>query len=151
MIKKKSWTLLVALALLSSGCKDTTFKSSVPSFPVYLQLNILAEYPHFQPTNTGQYLVFKEPRFLTDAVGYGGVLIYIAMDANYHAYDLTCPHCLNPKTGVKVDGMFAVCPDCGECYDLSFGYATPTKGKSNEALRQYSAVYYAPYLTITDR
>lgn len=115
-----------------------------------MRINILAEYPHFQPSATGEYLVFLKPRYPTEAVGYAGILIFAAMDANYHAYDLACPHCLSREQGVEVDGFFAICPLCGEYYDLSYGLAVPTKGIASEALRQYNAVYGNGYLTITN-
>lgn len=114
-----------------------------------MRINILAEYPDFQSTSTGAYLIFQQPRYPTEAVGYAGLLIYVAMDAQYHAYDLACPHCLNQQQGVTIDGFFAVCPICKEQYDLSFGLAVPTKGIASEALRQYTATYSNGYLTIT--
>jgi len=137
------------VCFLLFGCKDTTYRSSVPAYPVGMRINILAEYPHFQPTATGEYLVFEQPRYPTEAVGYAGLLIFIAMDAQYHAYDLACPRCLDREEGVEMDGMFAVCPLCGEMYDLSFGLAVPTKGIAREALKQYTANYNNGYLTIT--
>ncbi len=141
----------IILLLLLSSCEDTTYRSSVPSYPVGMKINILAEYPHLQSTATGEYITFTEPRYPTEAVGYAGLLIYVAMDAQYHAYDLACPHCLSREDGVTVDGFFAICPLCGEEYDLSFGLAVPTKGISKEALRQYTATYSNGYLTITSK
>lgn len=150
-MKKTTTYPLFVLCLLFPACKDTTFKSSVPNYPVYLQLNILAEYPHFLNAPADKYLIFKHQRYPTDALGYAGLLVQRDMDGRFRAYDLACPHCLNRERTIEPDGLFAVCPICGEAYDLSYGLAIPTKGKSKEALRQYTAHYYNGYLTITDK
>ncbi|MCM1035333.1 MAG: hypothetical protein NC038_07060 [Paludibacter sp.] len=133
------------------ACNDTTFRSSVPSYPVHLQRNLLAEYPHFLNASADQYLIFKEQRYPTDALGYAGILVQRDMDARFRAYDLACPHCLNREQTIIPDGIFAVCPICQEAYDLSYGLGIPTKGKSKEALRQYNAQYNNGYLTITNQ
>jgi len=119
----------------------TTFVSSVPSYPVHMELNILAEYPNFVPSGGIQALTFTERRYATEAIGYAGLLVYTAFDEQYHACDLCCPHCLKRDKPVEVDGMFAHCPTCGEDYDISYGYATPSRGISKERLRPYYTSY----------
>lgn len=109
--------------------------------PVYMEINILAEYPHFVPTNTGAYLTFTQRRYSTEAVGYGGLLLYIGLDSQYHAFDMACPACLNPKKPIQPDGIYAVCPLCYEHYDISYGVGSPTKGIAREPLRHYSTSY----------
>ena len=129
------WLILMVLC----SCDDTTYRSSVPAFPVRMELNIWAEYPHFVQSNTLQYLVFQKPRYEgVDYVGYAGLLVHIGMDGAYHAYDLACPHCLSRDEVIEPDALFAVCPVCGEEYDLSYGLGVPVKGISKEALRQYT-------------
>ena len=149
MKRLKIYAALALLLVLAVSCdENTVYKSSVPSFPVYLQLNIAAEYPHFVPTNTSAYLTFTTPRYPTDALGYGGILIYIGLDAAYHAYDMACPVCLKRDQPVEVDGIYARCPLCGEEYDLSYGLAVPTHGISHEALRQYTVTADPTHLTV---
>lgn len=131
---------ILFLCLLWS-CGETTFVSSVPSYPVHMEINILAEYPNFVPTGGIQALTFTSPRYPTERVGYAGLLIYTAFDEHYHACDLCCPKCLLQNRPIEVDGMFARCPNCGEEYDLSYGYGTPTRGISRERLRPYTANY----------
>ena len=63
------------------------------------------------------------------------------MDGHYHAADMCCPNCVNKTKPVEVDGLYAVCPICGEAFDLSYGYAFPTKGITKYPLRQYQAIY----------
>ena len=87
-------------------------------------------------------------RLVTDRFGYAGVVVYIDGNGNYSAYDMACPNCVSQKDPVKVDGMLAICPLCGEEYDLGSGYATPQKGISNEALRRYSLIVSNRVITI---
>ncbi len=144
------YIIVVGIILFASGCEDTIYRSSVPSYPVSLRLNITAEYPHFVPTNTSAFLTFTQQRYPTDALGYAGILIYIGMDAAYHAYDMACPVCLRRDKPVEVNGLFARCPICTEEYDLSYGLAIPTHGISHEALRQYRVLLDNNYLTVRE-
>ena len=150
----KKLFLTLSIVLLSA-CSGTNFSSSVPSMPVRIDISILGKYVHFTPNNAGAYLEFlKPPKKYTEAYGYAGVVVYVTMDARYVAFDLCCPHCLNPAKPCRMDngqssnaklqtGIYAICPTCGEAYDLSYGLATPTNKnlKTKEALRQYNASY----------
>lgn len=141
--------LLGVIGLCMIGCDaNTTFRSSVPTYPVQFEINILAEYPGFVIGNGFQTLTFTKQRYYQDAIGYAGLLVWIGMDDQYHAADLCCPHCVNTRTAVEVDGFYAKCPVCGEEYDLSFGIANPTKGISKEMLRKYSTAFNGTKLMI---
>lgn len=143
--------LLIVLTLVLSilaGCEHTTTRSAVPSYPVHMELNIEGEYPHFRPNGQVSTMVFLAPRFPNEAVGYAGLLVFTAMDEKYHACDLCCPKCLKRDMPVEVDGMFATCPGCGEQFDISYGYCTPSKGIAKEALRLYNAYYAGGKLII---
>lgn len=138
----KRASLIIMLVLLLLGCENTTFVSSVPSYPVGMELNILGEFPHFTPSGGIDCMSFTTPRFPTEAVGYAGILVYTAFDNQYHACDLCCPHCVKRNAPVEWDGGFYMhCPTCGEDYDISYGLGTPTRGISNERLRPYHATY----------
>ena len=73
------------------------------------------------------------------------------MDGHYHAADMCCPNCVNKTKPVEVDGLYAVCPICGEAFDLSYGYAFPTKGITKYPLRQYQAILNNSYAGYTLR
>ena len=140
---------IIVLMLFSlSACNGYTYMSSVPAVPVQYVLNVLADDPTFVPANTGAYKIVKQKRFETDYIGYAGLLIYIGFDSQYHAFDLACPHCLNRQNTVEMNGMFAVCPICHEEYDVSYGYATPTTGKTKEPLRKYHCSWNGTTLTV---
>ena len=148
----KKWIKIWILAIAMMGCENTTFMSSVPSYPVQMVINILGEYPNFVAEGSINVLTFTSPRYPTEAVGYAGLLIYTAFDNQYHACDLCCPKCLKRSAPVEWDGGFYThCPTCGEDYDLSYGLGIPTRGISNERLRPYTALYGNGRLTISQQ
>ena len=155
----KGLTFLLFLPAFCACDTHTTYRSSVPSYPVNIRINTYeGTYVHFVPENTTLYMIVDKdgyhfngqtmPRKETDRFGYAGVVVYIDGNGNYSAYDMACPNCVSQKDPVKVDGMYAVCPLCGEEYNLYIGYATPQKGISNEALRRYSLIVSNRVITI---
>lgn len=152
-MKRLFYIAIISWMILFSGCdSNTTFQSSVPTYPVQFDLNILAEYPHFVPANGYQTMTITKQRYPQDYLGYAGLLLWTANN-QYYAADLCCPNCVHKGGAVEVDGIFARCPVCGEEYDLSAGLGVPTKGISHELLRQYSATYdnYMGILRIRQR
>lgn len=151
--------ILSLLLFLFTACEDTTFRSSVPYYPVSLKIDTNQDiYVNFKPACITSYVVADKDGYhfngitrmysgMGFAYGYAGVVIYITLGSEYMAYDLCCPHCLLQHKPVDVDGMFATCPTCGEEYNLDV-YGTPTKGISREALRRYSTLYSNGVLTI---
>lgn len=145
--------ILIGLMCLGIwGCSEhNNGTTSIPSYPVHLVLDLRSEFPHFVREGGYQTLLFTEKRVVTDCIGFAGIVVSVAMDGEYHAHDLGCPHCVRKEQPVQIDGFFATCPVCGEQYDLSYGYAFPTKGISKEALRSYTTRYNpsSGHLTIT--
>ena len=139
--------LPLVFLLLLSACEGTQ-KCDVPSYPVVFDMNIMSEYPHFVPDNGYQVMTFTEKRYARDLIGYAGLLVWVDMEGKYNACDLCCPHCLDPKQPVYVDGIWAVCPVCDEHFDLSYGLAVPTQGHTRQALRRFSAIYRGTTLSI---
>lgn len=136
---RKSWLYILGLLCLSA-CERLNYRSSVPNMPVHYTLNITREHPHFMVENGFQTMVVTSSIYEREYLGYAGLLIWTALDGQYHAADLGCPHCLKRHMPVEVDGLYAVCPICDEHYDLSYGYAIPTKGKTQEPLRKYQTI-----------
>jgi len=148
-------------ALLLCSCKDTTFKSSVPVYPVRVKINMdLGEFVHFRNQVQGDYIEVHKDGFsyngkwvypLGDAMyGYGGVLVYVGING-YDAYDLACPYCAGRGQcqTCTIDGIYAVCPHCGEQYDLASGTAMPQKSISKETLKRLKIVSSSNILTVT--
>ena len=137
----KRWILIGFIGSLLLGCEDFNNQNPVPYVPVSYTLKITEEYPHFMIDNGYQTMTITKPRYNYEYIGYCGLLIWIGMDGHYHAADMCCPNCVNKTKPVEVDGLYAVCPICGEAFDLSSGYAFPTKGITKYPLRQYQAIY----------
>jgi nitrite reductase/ring-hydroxylating ferredoxin subunit len=108
--------------------------------PVNYTLNITQEYPHFVVDNGYNVMTITKTRFDRECIGYAGLVVWIGMDGQYHAADLCCPHCLLKHKPVEVDGFYAICPKCEEHYDLSYGYANPTKGMTKFGLKMYQTI-----------
>ena len=133
----KHWLFILPCCLLLSACEKVNYRSSVPNVPVNYTLYITSEHPHFIVDNGFQTLTVTSSKYERESVGYAGLLIWTAMDGHYHAADLCCPNCLKRTKPVEVDGLYAICPICNEQFDLSFGFAIPTKGITDEPLRRY--------------
>lgn len=131
--------------------------------PVHVVIDTRGLFVHFVETNLNAYItvdadgyyengVFVKPTGAMEAWGYGGVVAYVSM-AGYVAYDLACPYCAGRgmKHSCEMDGIYAVCPHCGEQYELGSGYALPQNGISKEALRRLRIINSDGKLTITQQ
>jgi len=127
----------LTLVLTLTACDNTSTKSSVPDYPVRLDMDITAQYPHFIPENGYQTMTFIKKRHEGDYIGYGGLLVWVNATSQYCAADLACPKCLLPSHPVEVNGLYAICPTCGEAFDLSTS-AFPTTGIVNQPLKRYN-------------
>jgi nitrite reductase/ring-hydroxylating ferredoxin subunit len=136
----RRWLLIGLLLCSLLGCENFNNQNPVPYVPVNYTLKITEEHPHFMIDNGYQTMTITRTKFEREYLGYAGLLIWIGMDGNYHAADMCCPNCVNKTKPVEVDGLYAVCPICGEAFDLSYGYAFPTKGITKYPLRQYQAI-----------
>jgi nitrite reductase/ring-hydroxylating ferredoxin subunit len=85
------------------------------------------------------YKLFPQPTIVGEYTGFGGVIVYHALDDNFYAFDLACPVEANRTIRVEMDddGIHAACPKCGSVYEFSAGVAFPIQGPSEESLRQY--------------
>lgn len=146
--------IIVAFCFLCTACDGPT-NSSVPVYPVHMEVNTKTVFIDFTPQNINAYItldrdgykengVWKLPATAVDAFGYGGVVLYVSM-VGYAAFDLACPHCAaqGRRSPCEMDGIYAVCPHCGEEYEVSSGYGFPRKGISKEAMRRLNT-YVSP-------
>ena len=147
-IKIKYYSLFAIIALLSVSCNDN-IRSSIPDYPVYLNLNLTTTYPTFRD-NPGQYLLFKTRVFETDRVGFSGILVYCGWDNNYYAFDMCCPY--EAKQTVRVypnDVGQAVCEKCGSVFDIGYGIGNPSSGPTKEVLKRYRTTLSGDNLVIS--
>lgn len=139
------------LCMALCACEGTSFQSSVPTYPVSVTIDTRSGiFVHFKPTALNTYVIADKEgyhyngdlvyRTVLDACGYAGVVVFIDMWGKYNAWDLACPYCAGhgKKRPCNIDGIYAICPECGEEYDLGSGTAVPQKGISREYMRRYN-------------
>ena len=135
-ILMKYYLLCFLLPLFLVSCNDNVI-SSIPDYPVYLDLSLTTTYPTFR-NSFNQYLVFKKAVLVTDRIGYGGILVYSGFDGNYYAFDLSCPYEAKQNILVVPNGIGqAICQGCGSVFDISYGIGNPISGKAKQALKRY--------------
>ena len=147
IVKHYMFGLLLAIAL--SGCNDNVI-SSIPNYPVSLALNLTTTYPTFR-NSINRYLVFKKAIYVTDMVGYGGILVYTDFNGDYCAYDLSCPY--EAKRTVRVvpnEVGHAVCEGCGSVFNISDGIGEPLSGPAKQTLKRYKTILSGDVLYVTN-
>ena len=154
---------LCALMLTLCVSCEGSFQSSVPTASVRVIIDReLGPFVLFQETAWTDYVIVDSEGFHyhgelvlplgTNMFGYAGVIVYVSLNG-YDAWDLACPYCagLGRKVPCDIDGIYAVCPHCGEAYDLGGGSGTPRNGISKERLRQYHVTPSGSKLIVTQR
>jgi len=145
-IKKIIFSAFLAITLVS--CYDNVI-SSIPDYPVNLQLNLTTTYPTFK-NSVNQFLLFEVRIKETDRIGFGGILVYTGLDGNYYAFDMACPY--EAKYNIRVypnEIGQAVCKSCGSVFDIGYGIGNPSKGPAKEVLKRYRAILSGDMLYIS--
>jgi nitrite reductase/ring-hydroxylating ferredoxin subunit len=142
--------LLVGFLLV--GCNDT-YVSSIPDFPVSLELNLTARYPTFRNSvNKSMTFIKGTTPGISDSeyTGYGGILVYTGFDGQYYAFDMSCPYEHKQKILVHPNDIGqAICDSCKTVFDIGYGIGNPSSGKAKETLRRYKANLTGDILYIT--
>ncbi|MBQ7632473.1 MAG: hypothetical protein IJS82_06960 [Paludibacteraceae bacterium] len=156
---------LIAVLLCLSACEDSGFRRSVPIYPVRVVMNTYLEFTDFKESSFTDYVIVTpqgyfrkgkttavKPLLSGEACGYGGVVTYVTTNG-YEAFDLACPYCAGrgQKCPCEIDGIFAICPNCGEEYDLAAGIASPRKGISRESMLKLNVLFSGGTITVTQR
>jgi hypothetical protein len=138
--KIRNYFTFFLLVYLPLSCQDH-ITSSIPEYPVFLDLNLATTYPTFR-NSTNQTLVFKTRDKLPDIsrIGFGGILVCTDYVGDYYAYDLCCPYELKANTRVHPDGVGqAICDSCKSIFNIFTAPGTPVSGKAKEFLKRYKA------------
>ncbi|HBZ33918.1 MAG TPA: hypothetical protein DEO38_02330 [Bacteroidales bacterium] len=146
---KRAYIVCCLLALSLAGCENDIYRSSIPDVSVHLELNLVSQYPLFA-NSYNEYIIFSEPRYAVDRVGFGGVIVYTTLEGKYVAFDLACP--VEAKRDVRVepdDAGVLTCAVCGERYDITFGLGYPMEGISKEPLKRYVTSLYGNTLIVS--
>ena len=128
--------------LLFSAC-DSSFQSSIPDYPVSLELDLRFEDKELRAVQAYKIYTLRNININLERCGFGGVLVYhgvnsLATDA-FYAFDIACPYEAQSNITVEIDneGIYAICPKCGSKYELINGVGNPVEGVSKEYLKQY--------------
>jgi len=147
---------VIFLALTFASCRDTV-TSSIPDYPVYLELNLTtAPYTTFRNSylHCFYFITLNSPHILpiTNRLGYGGIIVCTGYDGEYYAFDMSCPY--EASRTVRVypnDSGQAVCEKCGSVYTLGYGIGDPQSGPAKEMLKRYKATLNGYTLYVTQR
>jgi len=146
----KYYLIISFMAISFNGCIDNVI-STIPDYPVYLDLNLVTTYPTFR-NSINQYLIFEKPVLVTDMIGYGGILVYTDFNGDYCAFDLSCPYEAKRNILVVPNKIGqAVCEGCGSVFNLSDGIAEPVSGKAKQTLKRYKTTLSGDVLYVTLR
>ena len=144
--------MLSLLTLQFVACDDT-YISSIPDFPVYLELNMAAKYATFKNSTNKSFSFIRgiTPNIPeTNYTGYGGILVYTGFDGSYYAFDLSCPYEHKQTTRIKPNDLGqAVCDSCGTVFNIGYGNGDPSSGVAKETLRRYKTNLSGDILYIT--
>lgn len=154
----RNTVVVIMTCLFIAGCDDT-YISSIPDYPVYLELNLVTTYPIFR-NSINKSMTFLTPVTAIERIGYGGILVYTGFDGAYYAFDMSCPY--EHKSTVRVHpnelGQ-AICEKCGTVYDIGYGVGNPSKrirpnlpdttALAKEVLKRYRTSMQNDYLYIT--
>jgi len=157
MNQTRYYLFLGLVTLLFISC-DKSYTSSIPDYPVQLDLNLTTTYPTFK-NSYNKELTFEKKINVNDFIGYGGILVYTGFDGGYYAFDMSCPYEANPKILVHPNGNGqAVCDSCKTIFDISYGIGNPTgrhrlnrpdtTALANQTLKRYKATFSGDILSI---
>jgi len=144
-VPKIAILFLLSIFIASTSCRK--YEDVIPDTCVNFVINF-GDPEFFNLVAAGNSVVVTEStnNWGACAAGFGenGIIVYNSGDG-YYAYDCTCPYCYKLgglRVAVKIDGIYAVCPECGTNYTLP-SYGTPTKtGPGQYMLKNYRAEVY---------
>jgi hypothetical protein len=153
-LKSKIIYFLIALLIAFSvaGCKKSN-NDVIPD--VYIDFTINLSDPEFFDLNAignSRIVTSSTNNWGQPAAGFAGngIIVYRSTMDEFNAFDGTCPHdfAVNGKNiKLKIDGIFAVCPECGTSYALpSFG--TPYSGIGKYPLKNYKTYFNGQFVHV---
>jgi nitrite reductase/ring-hydroxylating ferredoxin subunit len=135
-MKKYAYIICLFFGLL--GCEPEQV-SSIPNYTVYLErtLNLEAQ----ELLAPGGSKTFTTPSKQTDALGYGGIIVYHSSyeQGQFYAYDMACPNEISRTVRVTPYNAIQVkCEKCGAVFSLETGNCV--EGEAKEGLKIYQAI-----------
>ena len=128
-------TLLVGLV---TACTEP---NPIDNYPVALRLDLTFNDKALRTVPSAAiYTRYSHPiSSAYQAFGFGGVLVVHGVDAEFYAFDLSCPYENRSSVRVEPDSdiIYAVCPQCGTKYLINDGSGVPVEGVGRHGLKPY--------------
>jgi len=142
--------ICIMLCLILMACDDHV--NPIPNYPVRINVDLTFRDKELRDVPSSKVFTLKNINVSTESVGFGGVLVVHAIDDQYYAFDLSCPHEANRSTLVEADEntLNAVCPKCGTKYDIGFGGTGAPNGVSKYYLKRYNAIMSGSTLIVSN-
>lgn len=137
------------LPFLLLSC-DNSYDSSIPDFPVYLELDFRVSPYNTLKNSVNQYLIIDH-WIQTGRIGFSGVLVYTDFEGKYCAFDLCCPY--EAQRDIKItpnENGEAVCEKCGSVFSIAYGIGNPVSGPAKQPLKRYKAIVQGDVLYIVN-
>ena len=132
---KKTFIIFAIILLTCCGPNRTP----IPDMPVRLEFNLVSV---SELNAFGGFAEFTVPRYASEYLGYGGVLVFHTIDGNFCAFDMSCPYEAKPDVRVHCDNSgIARCDSCKSAFYVGDGNAFLIDGGARFPLKRY-AVYY---------
>lgn len=154
----KNLLLIGIFALQFISCDDT-YHSSIPDYPVFLELNLISTDPTFRHSSNKSLTFIKgiTPNMPErSATGYGGILVYSGVMSDdsgntiFYAFDLSCPYEAKSTIRVKPNDLGqAICDSCKTVFEISYGIGNPSSGPAKQTLKRYRTSLNGDYLLIS--
>lgn len=138
--------ICLVMGLLATFACSKTYNTSIPSYEVYLELDLTYEDKALKAPYA--YKIYDQHNInqMIERTGFGGVLVYHGLSGDgtetYYAFDAACPHEANRDVRVEVDedGLHFVCPKCNSKFNLQFGGGYRVSGPAEENLKRYQVI-----------
>ena len=142
---------LLLVTIIAFSC-EKEYYTTIPSSPVSVKLDLANA--DFSLNTSLSYKIFTQPRYGTDKLGFGGILVINGMGVNtvnFFAYDLSCPVEALRRVRVVPDNLgsstssavptavTATCPECGAIFNIANGSGRPQSG-TKYSLRSYRVI-----------
>lgn len=138
--------MCLVMGLLATFACSKTYNSSIPSYEVYLELDLTYQDKALKAIQA--YKIYDQSNIdqAVERTGFGGVLVYHGVSSDgrdaYYAFDAACPHEASRSVRVEVDedGIYAVCPMCNSKFELLNGFGNPVSGPAEYNLKPYQVI-----------
>lgn len=129
--------LLFILVVSGFSCKDD--RTTIPESEVYVKTTF-SEYQTLMSVNRAVVYSVNKIYPLNFKLGYGGVCIFRDLERQIKCCDLSCPYESLRTVTLDIKMPYAICPECGSKFDLTYGQGNPIEGPVKCGLKMYTKI-----------